>query len=84
MRGIKDYLIITRITIAGLREVGAYPEPAALAERLQRFLETEATEAEPTDPERERARKIRGFGKALADIGIDWTARFATYLVKPG
>jgi len=81
MRGIKDYMIVTGITIAGLREVGAYPKPTDLADRLRRFLDAEAADAERTDPE--RGRKIRHAAQALTEVGTTLAAKFAAEMVKP-
>ncbi len=81
MRGIKDYLLISRITIKGLREVGAYPKPTDLADRLQRFLDAEAAAAERTDPE--RGHKIRRAAQALTEVGTTFAAKFAAEMAKP-
>jgi len=78
-RGIKDYLVITAITTRGLREVGAYPNPSNLAERLQRFLEAQAAEADRT----ERGKRIRQAARALAEVGTSFAAKFAAELAKP-
>jgi hypothetical protein len=82
MRGIKDYLLITRITTEGLREVGAYPKTTDLADRLQRFLDAEAEAVERTDPE--RGRKIRRAAQTLTEVGTTFAAKFAAEMVKPG
>jgi hypothetical protein len=82
MRGIKDYLIITGVTTLGLREVGAYPRPADLADRLQRFLDAEAAEAERTDLE--RGQKIRRVARSLTEVGTTFAAKFAAEMAKPG
>ncbi len=82
MRGIKDYYIITKITTRGLREVGAYPNPTDLADRLLRFLEAQAAEAEQTDPE--RGQKIRRAAQTLIEVGTTFAAKFAAEMAKPG
>jgi Phage integrase family len=66
----------------GLRETGLWRDTGDLAERLQRFVDAEATAAERTDPE--QARKIRRWAAALLDLGVDFAARYSAYMSKPG
>ncbi len=73
MRGIKDYHLISGITTRGLREVGAYPRPADLADRLQRVLAAEAADAERTDPQ--KGRRIRQLAQGLTEIGTTVAAK---------
>lgn len=58
---------ITGITERGLTEVGAWPTPESLVERLLAALEEQANAA-PTEQERSRARRTLD---ALKGIGLD-------------
>src|SRR5215472_6753527 len=71
----------SQASLPEIREVGAYPNPSNLAERLQRFGEAEAAEADRTDLE--GWKRIRQAARALAEVGTAFAATFAAEVAKP-
>jgi Iron dependent repressor, N-terminal DNA binding domain len=72
--------VIRQLTDVGLRECGAWPSQASLAEVLKTVLEREAREADSSDPA--RGRKIRAVLDALGELGISFSAKLAAELLK--
>jgi len=75
-----DYYMVKRLTPVGLREVGAWPNVADLANAFKNVIEREAIEAEKTDPA--NGKKLRQLLGIVEELGVSYAAKVTVELAK--
>jgi hypothetical protein len=69
---------VTRITPAGLRRAGAWPNPESLINTLAKGLEETA---EQIGVEETEACRLRAAAQAVRDVGLDFSAKVTAELI---
>jgi len=75
-----DYYLVKRLTSAGLREVGAWPNATDLADAFKKVIQREANEADKAEPE--KGRKLHQLLDVAEDLGTSVVAKVAAELIK--